>query len=627
MSAADCPVCRQAAAAAECGHCGRRLLGGYVIGAPPPQAQRALDGLIARERRSYALRVAVRAAGWRGAGALAALAALAGGDTPPSDDEIQDAQADCDQETMPRPAAAGVGFTLTRLVAGDCDAIEFVELSPDGIAVRELAADEFGVPRPGPGDQVRWAVPGLPDDDDLRSYLLAGDPGTPAAASGQAPTAQTARVARAAEREVARLVRAGGGRRLDRVLVRRTQRWPSLEAAAARARPVLRPVAEVVARGSEPLAAIIEEILRQAPLRYDYCLVLAAVDPATGRVRPAPRTLFPAGTARQQRVPPTADVPVTAPAAAADRLILPVVARRGDDPAGWPEVGGGTMDGTVPGVTRLRIRLEAPGRVSLTGTPGPVSADRGPGWPGALAALPDRLSGAALADVVLLAELGGQRDTVASRMHLVGGVAGGLDLAGVKVAVLGYREHHDRYTKDAAEPADRLVVGCGLSDAADLRPVLAQREVWQAVEIRDRYAAPLEDALEVVAGPDWAWRPGVRHLLVVFASRPPHPSGIDDRGEVKASPCRYTVPWRDMLGQLRREWNVQCLVVLPERQQGVPLGDYAERAWADFGAELRYADRAPAGELMRAIGIGPANDAARLPLAVSADGRGPGEGR
>jgi hypothetical protein len=632
--------------AADCRNCGWRLLGGYVVGIPSAAAQQELDRAIARARRRYALRGALRAADWREPGRLAMLAALATGGTAPSEREIDDAVADRDEQEAAPPGGAGLGFTLGRLVAGDTDAVEFVEISPHGIAWQLLVADELGVPVPGLDGQVSWTgvLPGLPADDDLRTYLLAG--GIRADLGGGAGLA--ALIEEAAGREIARLTRvmtdslrqardrdAAVGHdigmvrpplaRPDTVLVLRTKRWPPLEAAAVRARAVLRPVAEIFAPGPGPLRLVLAEAVRQAPLRYDYCLVLAAVDPATGLVRPEPRPLFRAGTTGQQGSAPTVDIRVLAPSAATERVVLPVVARRGDHPSGWPAVGTGVMDGTAAGVTRLRVRLEAPGRVSMSATPRLVSGDGVPGWPSVLATLPDQLPAAVVADVVLLAELGGRPAVVEDRLSLLESVLGGLDNAGVRVAVLGYREHWDKYSIDAKTDARSLVVGCDLSDPADVRSLLAQHDLWRAVESRDRHAAPLEDALDLLGQPDWAWRPAARHLLVVRASRPPHPDRVDERGERRASPCRYGRRWQDTLSWLRQEQGIECLAVLPEKwEAGGPDEDYATLAWAEFSTSgLFYAERSPAADLLRAIGIAKADDRARLPLAVDAAEPGP----
>ena len=632
-AARDCPVCDLPAVeeAGRCGTCGARLLGGYVIGPPPPQAQRDLDRLIASERRRYALRAAARAAGWLGPDWLAALAGLATGEATVTDDELEGTARDAAEAAA--ATADGIVFSLSRLVGDETDAIVFVEISPDGLAVFALVADELRVPVLRPGDRVAWtdALPGLPAHDDaLRMYLLAGglaarEPagpasgGTPATDGPLAGPGLIDAATAAAGREAARLARAmasglladAGPRRPrligpDIVLVRRTQGWPALESAASRVGDVLRPVAEIVAPGTAPLQAVVAEMARRAPLRYDYCLMLADVDQPTGRVHRDPCLLFPAGTTVRPHVVQVRDVLVTAPPAPARRLALPVVARRGDDPASWPVVSARAMDGTFPGVTQLRIQLDGPGQVSMSASPRPLPEDTALRWPGLLDELPGQVAAAVVADVVLLAELGGDEKTVARRVSLLDDLLGELDRTGIRAGVIGYREHWDHY------PAPGLLVRIEPGEAADIRTRLTRDDLWRAVEVRDRHAAPLEDALDAVARPDWKWRSGARHLLVVLGARPPHPSRIDARGEVPATPCPWKHDWDAILVQLRRQLDVKCIAVIPE---GAP-----EEPWLEFsgGFGLFYAERSPCDGIVRALGIGKEDPGARVPLAVRA---------
>ena len=58
-------------------------------------------------------------------------------------------------------------------------------------------------------------------------------------------------------------------RRLDIVLVRRTYRWPLLDAAVVRGRAVLRPMTEIVAApDAGTLAEVVDDMVTRAPLRY-----------------------------------------------------------------------------------------------------------------------------------------------------------------------------------------------------------------------------------------------------------------------------------------------------------------------------------------------------------------------
>jgi hypothetical protein len=612
------------------------LLGDYVIGPPPPQAQEEVDRLLAGERRRYALRAAVRAAGWLGPDHLASLAGLAVGDAAAADDEIESAALAHDAGEVPGATADGIVFSLSRLVAGDTGAVGFVEIGPEGIAWLSLVADELGAPAERSGGQVAWtdvlsALP--PDETDLRTYLLAGGlaaPGScdPAVTGGPLAGSKLASAAAAATgREAARLLRgmtsgvlAGwanpDGTGLARpqlagpdiVLVRRTRRWPALEAAASHLREVLRPVAEIFAPGAEPLGSVVAGLVRRAPLRYDYCLMLAHVDQPTGRVHPVSNLLFPAGTTGQPHVIEARDVLLTAPPAAAEQLAVPVVARRGDNRAEWPVVGLCAMDGTFPAVTQLRIELDRPGQVSMTamnGSPRLLPGDVTPGWPGVLGELPDQVAAVVVADVVLLVELGGDRETVARRMSLVDDLLGELDRPGITVGVVGYREHGDEYPKPG------LLVRVEPGDAAGVRRQLARADLWQGVEVRDKHAAPLEDALQAITHPDWGWRSGARHLLVVLGARPPHPRRFDPRAEVLTSPCPWKLDSKKILARLEDEHGVKCIAVLPDE---IPEDRWREITTTTFS----YAERSLSDGIVRALGLGKENPGARVPLAMRA---------
>ena len=327
VAAADqlCPVCRWPDGnAAVCGECGWQLLGDYVLGPATWFDRREFDARLADRQRGYDLRAAVRATGGgeRDEERLRRLADLVRHGPPPPD-QVDRARADVDASdpsvVLGHP---GAGFALTRLVAGQTQAIAFVEIGPDAISVQALVAGARGVPVPLVGDSLPWTaiLPLLPDDEDLRYLRMAGGIGEPPGGpdgdgtdrDASTPAALLAVVDEAVGPVLSRLMaaaaaaarRADGANslpsqarhRLDTVLVRRSLRWRVLDAAIARARTTLRPVAEMVVAGNAgDLASVVRSVASQAPLRYGYDLVLVWVDQHSRAVEVKPRSLFEAG--------------------------------------------------------------------------------------------------------------------------------------------------------------------------------------------------------------------------------------------------------------------------------------------------------------------------------------------
>lgn len=618
----------------------------------------AVEPRIMAARRRYDLRVAIRAAGRPGERDRALLTTLGrlvrGGAA--QQNEIDHAVAEFDTEAPDEPAATVLGFTLSRLVAAEIDAIEFVEIGPDRISLETLVVDDLGVPaRSSSSDRLSWSdvLPVLPADEGLRRYLLAGGILSEEAGVDPDPLALTTSAETAAGQAVRQLLEAAtaGIRRVklgdraadlpgsswpgvlvDTVLVRRTAGWPLLEAAAAGARAVMHPVAEIVDLGAGTLADIVMRARSLAPLRYGYDLILAEIDPRTEAVKPVRWQLFKPGTAIRPHNWPTENVDVMAPPSAADHLVLPVMMRLGTDPADMPVVDMATMPGSTPGSTRLQVRLMAPGQVSFHGRPHVVSRDdRADRWQELRAALASRSPAGREADLVLLVELGGTADAVASRVGLATEVVDRLRYrTGLRVAVVGYRDHGYSHRVDAVPARDALIVGCGLERASNARSVLAMEYLWQAVESQDDHAAPLEDALNRVAQRRFvAWRDGARHLLVVLGRRPPHPGSVHDRAHPSARICDHHLRWRDIVDRLRREHRVECAVVWHRATAHGTAEADADRAWRDIGAEdfFSFAEASSADDLVHAIGLAADDDGSRLRLAVHAGGssRNPGE--
>jgi hypothetical protein len=642
-----CPVCCWPdRGLAACIQCGLELRTAPALSALDLAAAREQEPAdqIESARLRYDLRAAVRAATWTGErdyALLARLGRLARGG-PPLAHEVEQAEVDLDAAVRQASAVAGLGFTLSRLVAGEIDAIEFLEIGPDAISAQTLVTNDMCIPlRTSSGESYPWPslVPALPADDDLRWLQLAGGIGAGSAADPAALTAAAEAAARQAVRQRLKATMAaiggtghgdrcadgfGGPRgwtrvRLDTVLVHRTPGWPLLEAVAAVTRSIMRPVAEITSAGAGTLADIVETARCRAPLRYGYDLILVQIDPRTAEVKPDRWPLFKPGTVARRHDQPTENTYVKAPPSSADRLALPVVMRRGPEPADWPAVGIASMPGSTPGTTQLQVRLVAPGQVSFHARPDVISEDgAAPSWPELLMALPGSVPAEIAVDLVLLVELGGSAAAVAGRVTLAADVVSKLRHPGIRIAVVGYRDHFHSHFTNATVARNRLIVGCGLEHPGNARSVLARRDLWQAVEVRDDYAAPLEDALHWVEDEGLTWRRDARHLLVVLGSRPPHPGNVHDRANVKATVCPYHHAWREILARLRRDHVVKCVAVRDAGAALQPSDDDAEYAWQEFCAEGFFSpvELSSADGLLVAIGLAAGDNDSRLPLAV-----------
>jgi hypothetical protein len=573
---------------------------------------------LAASRRRYDLSAAVRAAGpmeLRDPATLTRLAGYVRGGSP-RPEEVRRAAAEFDEEAPParRGAAVGTGFPFTRLVAGETGAIQFVALGPDAVSVESLAADELGVPVAVPGGSLslpwRQVSPVFPADADLCRFWLAGGVSE---AGPEDREALMAEAAAAAARAVRRLldqateavrtaaVRTAGAQ-TDRMLVHRADGWPVLDAAVAGARPVIRPVAEITDFSDRALVAIADEAATHAPLRYEYAAMLAKIS-SQGMVSVVPRTLFPAGTVLRSYDQPTADLYVRVPPAAARRLTIPIVARRGPERAHWPQVGRAVIDSTPGGSRQLKVQVRGPGQVTFLSA---TLSDDGsvPDWPDVLRETPRELASDVPADLVLLVELGPTPQGAAARLDLLDALLGGIRRPDVRVAVVGYRDHfvHDTQVK-----------GSTLDSPERARQALRELRHWEARR-GDDHAAPLEDALHWAANAQLEWRARARHLLLVCGSRPPH-SNVHTGGQ--AARCPSARDWEKVIARLRNEHSAECLAVVSDEAWRDSPYHPARGFWERLCATRKplAADDTSADVLARALGLTADGASARLYLA------------
>jgi hypothetical protein len=552
--------------------------------------------------------------------------------------------------------APGISFALTRLVAGKVDAIAFVEIGPDAVAVQVLGVDRRGVPvlRPEAGHSVPWTaiLTELPVSDILWHGRMAGD--IDAILGGD--SAVDHKLELLTEMAAMGGLSPGTRPRLDIVLVKRAHPWPLLDAAAGRARAVLRPITEVKAG---PRAAALPELIRalaaRAPLRYSYDLVVAEVaevDPTTRVVSPQTRQLFPAGTSVLPGASPPPETSITVSPVtghAARVLALPIVARRGpvadlrDADAlaeHHPLITMTGLDAGIRGPVELRVSLMGPGCPRIMPPQrGRLTAAGEPGWPELIKELPHRLppknpprllSPPGDLDLAVLVELGGTEVDVAARVRLARDFVGMFQgVRGAMIAAVGYRDHYRGYHRAAnwvrGKEAEALLVGCRrLTTQAEAASMLAMPGWWKAAPVDRLHAAPLEDALHLLAYAGWGWRPDGRHAVVVIGSRPPHPatSVEAERYDPALRACFYGCRWRKALDLLQKAHSVDRYTVL----DGSSALSYDADAWREFGARERFLLGVSPRRLAKALGL-VAPPRAQIRLATPGAAAAPSTGR
>jgi hypothetical protein len=222
-------------------------------------------------------------------------------------------------------------------------------------------------------------------------------------------------------------------------------------------------------------------------------------------------------------------------------------------------------------------------------------------------------------DLVLLVELGGYerkagRD-VAARLRLVKDVIGEFQaVPEVRIALLGYRDHrgfHERHEIGLPGREHRaLVVGSteGFGTPQDLQWRLGQHKWWRSVKVRHDHAAPIEEALSMLAQDSWNWRPEARHVVLTVGQRPPHPA--KEGPHSRAHRCENRLSWEEDVDRLRKNKEVEFLAVLDDE----PRNRYAADAWRALSSAGRLQARGLSAQLAKHCGLAPESPVL-LPLA------------
>jgi hypothetical protein len=602
-----CPVCRWPGTSVACERC--------------RQDQVDPTRPLTDRQREHDLRAATRAAAgtWPADGVLIEwLARIIRGGQPLSD-QIKQAMTGPSWAEPPTVSSAGIVFALTRLVAGRTGAIAFVEIGPDAVSLQTLVVDWRGVPVLHDADSSEWTalVPSLPDHLGLRYLRMAGGVGDPRMAGFSEPddydpatlTADlragisfvlarfkktAAKVAAQGQADRPAGAPLGPPRLPDSVLVRRVRDWPLLDAAAGQARSELHPLTEITTTpDARPLDEVVAAVAGRAPLRYGYDLILVDVEKPAGIVRPRPHELFPAGLAVGDGSLPVATVTVKpVPRYSAAQVALPVVVRRGpvdlrDGEAleqQWPLVALADVDVAAGEPFEVRVELAGPGQARLKREEVSLPDAAPGGWPALIADLPERLRmpprlPEGRLDLAVLVELGGSEAAVAARTDLIKGVVSEFHrVPGIRIAVLGYRDHHDVHQLDATgipgQERTALLVGSirGFTAPAELTPML-ERSEWRAVSPTNDDAAPVEDALWWLGTTSWRWKPDTQHVVVIVGRRPPHPP--EHQRGYRMRPCDEKKSWPETLSRLQAEQSLRCFAVLDQ----APEPGYAASAW------------------------------------------------
>jgi hypothetical protein len=505
------------------------------------------------------------------------------------------------------PAVGDLAPLLARLVAGELTALHFLEFGPDEGMRVTVTADRAGVPAEPQPVRLPWNTAVLGADPYLRRFRLAGGVGRHAIDRTAFDDALT--------RQVRPLTQPGEAV----VLVRRHAGWTLLDRACDLTRQHCRPAAELVNAAGAPLTELVAALVRRAPLAYDYVLLGTALDEDSGRVDLVTHTVFPAGTVVPADRPLSQEFTVYGPPVAvpAPTITLPLLARRGVEPADWPVVHLPRAEVATRDSETVTVTLAGPGKVrcSIGGTD-LAAADSGSLRQG-LQRRTMKLPVPPPLDVVCLVELcGGSRDEVRGRLgvavHTLDQLAERYATrGGLRVGAVGYYDHV--LTEAPAARQRELFRVVEFAEPAFARSQIAG---WRPAERQRDYATSVGDALGKAGRLRWRRdNPAVQRAVLLIGRRPPEarPGSPD---VIPLCPCQ--TDWKV-------EWNrLRSLGVRPVARIDLPADwpgvdgagryahGYAETAWRQLAADNLFREDGRPEDLADRLSSGPDTDETRV---------------
>jgi hypothetical protein len=494
---------------------------------------------------------------------------------------------------------------LSGLQAGDDTVV--AEIDPDGITVARAALDRFGSPlMERVQDTAGWAelLPMLASDPEHRLFQLAG--GISKLDRDRLWAAVRAAVSAAAASRLLVICRPVGWLILERAAELMAQQVASSQIIRAGVGMSGWAAADESVLGGPASDGLVGRLVSELPLRCEYGLLVAVVDPLTRAVRTEVQSLFAPG-----------DLPGREASLLARRL-----------PGDHGEVTLATMagqgsarellavaTGAPPAGASYRIRavLDGPGRIRFVEPAGGASAPQP--WSDVLAALPTHVN-VALGpfDLVCAVELAGAPETIRLRRDLLRDLLELLEAEFpaadmLRVGMLGCTDH----VFEPGRERRRVVKGAPLGPIGDARGAMTR---LSGVAISYPKAAPLEDLLYEAAGQLRGSRgQGRTASFLLLAGRPPHPY---HQGHADLHPCPLRHDWRSALRTLTSTCAASCVAVT----DALPRSHEQAQIWRELGrTRLRQLDATNARQIGEDLQILPARSQ-RIPIPLVSPERG-----